>query len=293
MGNIAVINGKFMPLTNARVSVEDRGFLFGDGIYELIRSHDGQLFGLDEHLRRMKRSAQALRLDLRHSEKEWKRLIVKALERSGIRDAKVYIEVTRGAAPRSHTFPKGTASTTVITVRRFEPVPERYRKGGAPAITAPDVRWGRCDIKSLNLLPNILAKQRALESGAFEAIFIRSDGTGPNVAERASSHVTEGTSSNVFAVFDDAVLTPPQGPEILSGVTREMVLDLAKKQGLKAEERSITDSELLRADEVFLTGTTMEVLPVSRIDRSVIGKGKPGRIAQQLHLRLVDAMRHL
>jgi D-alanine transaminase len=286
MPNIAVVNGKFMPLSGARVSVEDRGFLFGDGIYELIRSHAGRLFGLDEHLRRMKRSAEALRLDLRHSDKEWKRLIVKALERSGIPDAKIYIEVTRGAAPRSHTFPKGTASTAVMTVRRFEPVPQKHRTEGARTITATDIRWGRCDIKSLNLLPNILAKQRAFESGAFEAIFIRSGAGGGT-----GSHVTEGTSSNVFAVFGDAVVTPPQGPEILSGVTREMVLDLAKNEGFKAEERAITDRELLQADEVFLTGTTMEVLPVSRVDETVIGKGKPGTIAQQLHRRLLEAMR--
>jgi D-alanine transaminase len=279
MPNIAVINGKFMPLADARVSVEDRGFLFGDGIYELIRSHEGQLFGLDEHLRRMERSAQAIRLDLRHSRKEWKRLITKAAEQSKIPEAKIYIEVTRGAAPRNHTFPKGVASTTVITVRRFEPVPERFRRDGVRTITAPDLRWGRCDIKSLNLLPNILAKQQALESGAVEAIFIR------------SGQVTEGTSSNVFAVFGDAVVTPPQGPSILSGVTREMVLELARSQGLKAEERAMSGLDLLQADEVFLTGTTMEVLPVSRVDQATIGKGKPGRITQQLYLRLQEMMR--
>ena len=281
MPNIAVINWKFMPLAEAKVSVEDRGFLFGDGIYELIRSHEGQIFRLDEHLRRMKRSAQAIRLDLRHSPEDWKRLITKAAERSRIREAKIYIEVTRGAAPRSHAFPKGAASTTVITVRRFEPVPERFRRDGVRTITAPDLRWGRCDIKSLNLLPNVLAKQQALESGAFEAIFIR------------SGQVTEATSSNVFAVFGDVVVTSPQGPMILSGVTREMVLELARSQGLKAEERAITGADLLQADEVFLTGTTMEVLPVKQVDQTTIGKGKPYRIAQQLHLRLREMMRRL
>jgi D-alanine transaminase len=280
MPNIAVVNGKFMPLSDAKVSVEDRGFPFGDGIYELIRSHEGQLFGLDEHLRRMERSAQALRLDLRHSGKEWKRLITKASERSRISDAKIYIEVTRGAAPRSHTFPKKTASTAIITVRRFEPVPERLRKDGIRTITMPDLRWGRCDIKSLNLLPNILAKQQAFEAGAFEAIFIR------------SGQVTEGTSSNVFAVFGDALVTPPPGPTILSGVTREMVLEIAKSEGLKAEERAIPGLDLLRADEVFLTGTTMEVLSVGRVDQTTIGKGKPYPAAQRLHLRLLEMMRH-
>jgi len=288
MPNIAVVNGKLMPLSDAKVSVEDRGFLFGDGIYELIRSHGGQLFGLDEHLRRMERSAQAIRLDLRHSRRDWKRLITKAAEHSRISEAKIYIEVTRGAAPRSHTFPKETASTAVITVRRFEPVPEKFRKDGIRTITVPDLRWGRCDIKSLNLLPNVLAKQQALESGAFEAIFVRS-GQG---SEATSSYVTEGTSSNVFAVFGDAVVTPPPGPTILSGVTREMVLDLARKEGLKAEERAISGPDLLQADEGFLTGTTMEVLSVSRVDQTTVGKGKPYPIALRLHFRLLEMMRH-
>jgi len=286
MPNVAVINGKFMPLASAKVSVEDRGFLFGDGIYELIRSHKGQLFRIDEHLQRMERSAQAIQLDLRHSRKEWKGLITKAMERSRIRDSKIYVEVTRGAAPRSHAFPQGVASTTVITVRPFEPIPERFRYRGVRVITTPDLRWGRCDIKSLNLLPNILAKQQALESGAFEAIFLRS-GQG---SEATSSYVTEGTSSNVFAVFGDVVVTSPQGPTILSGVTRDMVLELARSRGLKAEERAITSTDLFQADEVFLTGTTMEVLPINRVDQTAIGKGKPYRTTQQLHRRLIELM---
>lgn len=279
MPNIAVINGKFVPLAQAKVSVEDRGFLFGDGIYELVRNHEGKLFRLDEHLRRMERSAQAILLDLRHSREDWKRLIAKAAERSRIREAKVYIEVTRGTAPRGHAFPKRVASTTVITVRPFAPTPERLRRLGVRVITTPDLRWGRCDIKSLNLLPNILAKQQAVETGAFEAIFIR------------SGQVTEGTSSNVFAVFSNAIATPPQGPTILSGVTREMVLELAQARGLKAEERVITVADLLQADEVFITGTTVEVLPVIQVDQAMIGTGKPGRITQQLYLRLQEMMR--
>lgn len=279
MPNIAAINGKFMSLASAKVSVEDRGFLFGDGIYELIRSHEGQFFRLDEHLRRMERSAQAIRLDLRHSREDWKRLIAKAAERSRIREAKIYIEVTRGTAPRGHAFPQGVASTTVIAVRPFEPFPEQFRSRGVRVITAPDLRWGRCDIKSLNLLPNILAKQQAVESRAFEAIFIR------------SGQVTEGTSSNVFAVFGNAIVTSPTGPTILSGVTREMVLELARSQDLKAEERVITGADLLLADEVFLTGTTVEVLAVIQVDQTTIGRGKPGRITQQLYLRLQEMMR--
>jgi len=278
MPNIAVINGKFMPLAKAKVSVEDRGFLFGDGIYELIRCHDGQLFRLDEHLQRMERSAQAIRLDLRHSREDWKRLISKAAERSKIREAKIYIEVTRGAAPRGHAFPQGVASTTVITVRPFEPFPEQFRSRGVRVITTPDIRWGRCDIKSLNLLPNILAKQQAVESGVFEAIFIR------------SGQVTEGTSSNIFAVFGDTIVTSPIGPTILSGVTREMVLELARSQGLKAEERVITSTDFLQADEVFITSTTTEVLGVIQVDQTMIGTGKPGQITQQLYRRLQEMM---
>jgi D-alanine transaminase len=279
MPNIAVINGKFMPLASAKVSVEDRGFLFGDGIYELIRNHEGRLFRIDEHLQRMERSAQAIRLDLRHSREDWKRLIAKAAERSKIRESKIYIEVTRGTAPRGHAFPQGVTSTTVITVRPFEPFPGPFRDRGVRVITTPDLRWGRCDIKSLNLLPNILAKQQAVETGAFEAVFVR------------SGQIAEGTSSNVFAVFGDAVVTPPPGPAILSGVTREMVLELARTCGLKAEERVITGTDFLEADEVFLTGTTMEVLSVVRVDQTTIGTGAPGRITKQLYLRLQEMMR--
>lgn len=279
MPNIAVINGKFMPLASAKVSVEDRGFLFGDGIYELIRNHEGQLFRLDEHLQRMERSAQAIQLDLRHSRKEWKGLITKAMERSRIRESKIYVEVTRGAAPRSHAFPQGVASTTVITVRPFEPIPERFRNRGVRVITTQDLRWGRCDIKSLNLLPNILAKQQAVRSGAFEAIFTR------------SGEIAEGTSSNVFAVFGNSIATPSMGPAILSGVTREMVLELARTGGLKAEERVITIADFLAADEIFLTGTTVEVLPVVQVDRGTVGTARPGPITQQFYLRLQEKMR--
>ncbi len=282
MPDMAVVNGVVMPLADATVSVEDRGFQFGDGVYELIRCYGGRPFRLDEHLRRLERSARALELpplERRDGPDGLRALITEAVGRSGYSQARVYLQVTRGVAPRAHAFPDAPRPTVVITVRAIEPVPDALREAGVSAILVPDLRWGRCDIKSTNLLPNVLAREQAKRGGAWEALFVR-DGA-----------VLEGSGSNVFAVIQGAVITPPEGPGLLSGITREMVLDLARASGLEATERPLPVEVLRRADEVFLTATSFEVLAVTSLEGAAVGSGKPGEITRALARRFAERVR--
>ncbi|MBM4123228.1 MAG: amino acid aminotransferase, partial [Nitrospira sp.] len=208
MPDIGFLNGRFLPLAQTMVSVEDRGFQFGDGVYEVVRTYHGIPFQLDAHLARLERSAEAIRLAMPYQAKDWRDFVTEGLKQGGYEDSKVYIQVTRGAAPRDHAFPAAATPTAVMTVRAMKPLDAALRATGVGVITLEDPRWGRCDIKSVNLLPNVMAKQRAQEAGAFEAIFVR-DGL-----------VTEGAVSNVMAVRNGMLLTAPEGPHILSGVTR-------------------------------------------------------------------------
>ncbi|HEY5648151.1 MAG TPA: D-amino-acid transaminase [Nitrospiria bacterium] len=271
MPNIAFINGRYMPLSRAKVSVEDRGFQFGDGVYEVIRSYSGNLFCLEDHLDRLEASTRAIGLNLFYSRARWRGLLNTASRKSRIRNAKIYIQITRGAAPRDHSFPNKNRPTVVVTVRPIEEPPKRAREKGVSLITLPDNRWARCDIKSVNLLPNLLARQKARAARAFEALFIR-DGM-----------VMEGAGCNIFAVAGGQVLTPPKGPGILSGITRDRVVQLAQESGIPLFEKGIPVPGLMAADEVFLTGTTIEILPAVKIDGRVIGNGKPGPLTRQLY----------
>ncbi len=270
MPNIAWLNGKFLPLEEATVSIEDRGFQFGDGVYEVIRVYGGSLFRLDEHLSRLAQSAQAISLPLTIEGKEWKAFIREGLERSTYSECKVYIQVTRGVAPREHLFPETTRPTIVMTFREMADLPAHLNQQGVSVITLPDLRWGRCSIKSLNLLPNILSKQQANEAGAFEALLIK-DGM-----------VTEGTSSNVILVKDGKLLTPVLSDQLLAGVTRQAVLELARSDGKVVEERPVKEEELKQADELFLIGTTIEVLPITNLDGAPVGNGIPGEVTKQM-----------
>jgi D-alanine transaminase len=278
MPNVAFIAGRFMPLSRARVSVEDRGYQFGDGVYEVIRTYGGKLFRAEAHLDRLDRSAAAIGLTSVYSRQRWLRLLEEAFKRSRFNEAKVYIQITRGAAPREHAFPERGRPTVVVTVRKLVPFPERFWKEGVRVITLPDLRWGRCDIKTINLLPNVLAKQQAARSGVFEALFVR------------EGRVIEASSANLFAVVHDTITTPPKGPNLLSGITREVVLDLARREGLAVEERDLPRSELRAASEVFLTGTTIEVLPVVRVDDGPVGEGVPGKVACLLRRRFQEVL---
>lgn len=277
MPNIAFVNGNFMPLSEAVIHVEDRGYQFGDGVYEVIRTYNGALFRLDDHIERLERSAKEIQLGLVYSRKDWRNVILEAFDRSQYNEAKVYIQVTRGVAPRAHPFPSGTHPTCVMTVRELDPLPEEVIRQGVAAMTTPDIRWGRCDIKSLNLLPNVLARQRASEAGAFEAIFIR------------DNKVTEGSGSNIFAVKNGNIITPPQGPYILSGITREVVIEAAEEAGIRVEEKGLSQDEMFSSNEVFITGSTIEVVPVVVMNSRSIGNGRPGKITGIIidHFRLV------
>lgn len=279
MPTIACVNGRFLPIARAMVSIEDRGFQFGDGVYEVVRSYGGTVFRLDQHLDRLVQSARAIRLPMRYSLAQWRRLILRAYRMSGFPDAKVYLQLTRGPAPRDHGFPKAVRPTVVITVRQLAALNPALRRDGVSAITVPDLRWGRCDVKSLNLLANVLAREEARAADVFEAILVR-DG-----------HVTEGAISNVFAVIGGTVTTSPTDPSILPGITRAATLDLVRAEGIPLAERSVSVEELQAAEEVFLTGTTMEIVPVVSINGAAIGKGAPGPLTQRLAQRFGDMVK--
>lgn len=273
MPDIGFVNDRFMPLEEATVSVEDRGFQFGDGIYEVVRTYHGQPFQLDAHLARLERSARAIELPVPWNLQQWAAHVRDGIKRSGYTESKVYLQLTRGTAPRDHVFPVSSKPTAVMTVREMKPMDSTLRASGVAVMTMDDWRWGRCDIKSVNLLPNVMARQKAKQAGAFEALFIR------------HGAVTEGAVSNVMIVKAGRVLTAPEGEQILSGVTRAIVMELVRKEGLLVEERFVSLDDFLRADEIFLTGTTVEVLPVIRVDGKAIGpsgSGKPGLVTKKL-----------
>lgn len=280
MPDVAILNGRLMPLAKASVSVEDRGYSFGDGVYEVVRVYGGTPFMLREHLRRFERSAEAIGLARRPSPAQWERWVRRALAASRYPEAKLYLQVTRGVAPRDHVFPPQGRPTTLLTVRSFAPF-RINPKRGVSVVTMPDIRWGRCDIKSLNLLPNVLAKQYAKERGVFETVLIR-----PGVG------VTEGSSSNLFLVASDGtVMTPPAGPTILSGITRDAVIELARKDGITVVEAAISAQQLAAASELFLTGTLSEVVPITRVDDRSVGGGRPGAVTRRLSRRFEEWVR--
>lgn len=271
MPELAYLNGDIMPIDNARVPIDDRGYNFGDAVYEFVASYNGRLFDLEDHLARLERSMAAL--DFPAMPRAEVRQAVEALfAQAAIDRAGVYIQISRGIAPRDHAFPAAADPQVVMTVRRVHEKPRELREKGAAAITLPDIRWGRCDIKTVQLLPNVLAKQQALAAGAFDAIFIADTG-----------EVREATSSNLFIVKDGALSTHPLTRRILAGITRQVVLELCPAAGLAVEERHDDKAALMAADEVFLTGTITEVLPITRIDGKPIGDGAVGPVSQRLY----------
>jgi D-alanine transaminase len=274
--DIAFVNGRFVPLADAMVSIEDRGFQFGDGVYEVIRTYRGRPFELDGHLTRLDRSAQALDLPQPYSHQRWSQYVLEGIKRAAFPEAKVYLQITRGVAPRDHAYATDLVPTVVMTVRELRPLNQSVQAAGVDAMTIEDIRWGRCDIKSVNLLANVLARQQAKQAQVFEAILVK-DG-----------QVTEGAVSNVMVVQKEMVITAPEGPRILSGVTRAVVLQLARKDGLSVQERYVDRQELYDSAEVFLTGTTVEVLGVVRIDGKTIGGGKPGPLTQRLAMQFAE-----
>lgn len=269
--SIIYLNGEYLPLEKAMVSVEDRGFLFADGIYEVVRYYGGRPFQLQAHIQRLQRSAQGVCLPLPKAVAELPTIIARLLAENDLQDTNIYIECTRGTAhPRTHAFPAEPHPTLLVMPQPIHNLPPEAQTRGVSSITAPDLRWQRCDIKSIMLLPNVMAKTQARERGAFEAILVR-DGV-----------VTEGSSTNIFAVFDGMLATHPANHHILNGITRQVVLQLAQDLGLFVREEPFTVERMYSAQEVFLTSTTSEVLPITQIDGRIIGNGFPGAVTMRL-----------
>ncbi len=270
MPELAYVNGKVLPIQEARVPVEDRGYQFGDAVYEFFASYHNRIFAMEAHLDRLERSLNALSFDPIDREMI-RRAIEETHHKAGIERAGIYLQISRGVAPRNHAFPAETEPQIVITVRPVPKIPQPVMEDGAEVITVTDIRWGRCDIKTIQLLPNSWAKQQAIEAGAHDAIFISSDGV-----------VREGTACNVFIVANGTLLTHPLTNNILPGITRAYLIDICRNRDMPVRETFFDLSTMLAADEVFLTGTTTEVLPVTRIDGQAIGEGKPGPVARKL-----------
>jgi D-alanine transaminase len=261
---IAYVNGDFLPLSEAKVSILDRGFQFADGVYEVIPIYGGQPFRLEAHLRRLRYSLGEIRIAMPMDTAGFAAAIHELLSHNCAGDCQAYIQVTRGEAPRNHPFPEAVHPTVVMTCTPVAPVPAEWVREGVAAITAEDIRWARCDIKSIALLPSVMMRQKAAEEGAFEAVWVH------------QGMAVEGAASNLFAVVDGEARTPPDGPRVLPGITRDVVLELAADEGLPVRTGEITAEELAAADEIWLTSSTKEVLPVTRLDGRPVGSGQPG-----------------
>lgn len=271
MPELAYLNGVFSPIDEAKVSIEDRGFQFGDGIYEVIVAYDGCPFLMDSHMARFRRSAAAIGLNYDFDANPLEPILEEGLRRSGFADAMVYLQLTRGVAPRVHAIPESIKPTVVMTFKALPTVSEELRRQGAKVMTTPDLRWAKCYIKSIILLPNVLAKTEAQRRGCHEAIFV-SDG----------GEVRECTTSNVFIVRDGRLMTPPRTDSVLHGVTRGFLLECAAGIGVPVDEKHFNVDVLMGADEVFISSTAVDVLGVTMIDDRPIGRGEVGPITRRL-----------
>jgi D-alanine transaminase len=279
MEPLANLNGERMSLAEARIPALDRGFLFGDAVYEVLRVYHGRPWMVEDHLARLGRSLEAIHVhgvDLA----QLRQRMLDTIAAGPFDEAIVYIQITRGAAPRSHGFPAGIKPLEFLYVQEFRDPYAQTRQDGAAVITLPDLRWGRCDIKSTNLLANVLAAQSAKEAGCTEALLCSEDNA-----------VSEGTHTSLFGVLDGKLLTAPKSPHILPGITRGLVLRLAERARIELQEHELHRPDLARVSELFLTGTTSEVLPIVRVDGQPIADGKPGPITRRLQQAYREAVR--
>jgi D-alanine transaminase len=271
MQNLAWIDGTVVELSAAKVSLEDRAYLLGDGVYEVIRFYDRCLFYMDAHLDRLQNSATAIRLLLPYRRKDIVVAADQLIEESGFENGYLYLQVTRGSAKRDHLFPQEGKPSMIMYVRELPPLKPLEQVNPLHLITLPDERWLNCHIKTVNLLPNLLARQKAFESGATEAILYRPGGI-----------VTEGTRSNIFAVIDGVVRTHPATNLILPGISRQIVLEILAEKDLACHEDALTLEDLPKASEVWVTSTNMEVNPVRSIDSLILPVPVPGPLCQIL-----------
>ena len=268
---LVYLNGEIVDEQDALISVNDRGFVFADGIYEVIRVFGGKPFELERHLDRLERSAASLRLPLEPSAEEIGRISTDLLAREGADEAQIYIQVTRGVAPRAHAIPTAQIKpTTLVAIRPVAAPPAEILRNGGGAITVPDDRWARCDVKAIGLTANVLARSQANAAGAYEAIFVR-DGT-----------ITDAASCNVFAVFGTTLMTAPCTNYILWGITREVVLDLAREDDIDTLEATFRADQLAEADEIFVTGTSSGIVPIVTLNGATVGAGRVGPVTRRL-----------
>jgi D-alanine transaminase len=267
---LVLLNETLVSRNEALVDIEDRGYQFGDGIYEVIRVYDGHIFLMAEHLERLKRSASEIDLILPVSLAQLEEKLIDLVKQTACKNGMIYIQLSRGVAPRNHNFPSPEVKAQLVAYTKPLDRPLNQQKEGVKAILVNDIRWLRCDIKTINLLPNVLAKQEAVKNQAYEAIQHR-DGI-----------VTEGSASNVFIVKENKLYTHPANNFILNGITRQFVLKLCAELDISVIEQTFDVNDLLQADEVFMTSTTSEIIPIVQVDTHLIGQGKPGALTQQL-----------
>lgn len=264
---VVYLDGRLLPAAEAKVSVMDRGFLLGDGIYEVIPVYGRRPFRLAQHLRRLQYSLDQSRIPNPLNERQWQQVIEQLIAANPGDDQSIYLQVTRGAAAkRDHAFPDPMRPTVFMMSTRLQEAPIEALEQGIAAVTTEDLRWHRCDIKAITLLANVLMRQDAIDQGANEAILIR-DG-----------EATEGAASNLFVVRDGVLVTPPKGPQLLPGITRDLILELAQSHGVPFQERAVRADELARAEEIWLTSSTKEIMPVVRLNDAPVGAGRPGRL---------------
>ncbi len=269
----AYVDGAFLPLAEARVSPMDRGFLFGDGAYEVIPVYSRRAFRLDEHVARLGNTLAAMRLANPHGADEWKAIILEIVARNPWDDQSVYLQVTRGAdTRRNHAFPGPEVKPTVFLMSEplVTPSAEQLATGIA-AVSAADIRWLRCDLKTVSMLANCLLRQHAIDHGCMETVLFR------------DSFLTEGAASSIFVCKDGVLLVPPKSHLMLPGITYDVVLELARSHGMKHEVREVLEAEVRSADELWMTSSTKEVLPITSLDGRAVGDGKPGPMGRQMY----------
>ncbi len=269
--SVVYLNGEYLPLEEAKVSVLDRGFLFADGVYEVIPAYGSRLLRLQEHMDRLQTNLNAIRLDNPLSIEEWNEIFAKLLTDNPSEDQSIYLQVTRGvAAKRDHGFPEVVTQTVFIMVNKIKAVNKEELRPGISAVTLDDIRWKACNIKSISLLGNILLRQQAHDQNAAEAILIN-DGK-----------AVEGAASNVFIVKDGVIITPPTSSCLLPGITRDLILELAEKYQFKYKVRDIAENELFSADEIWLTSSTKEIMPVLKLNAKAVANGQSGPIWERM-----------
>lgn len=268
--SIVLMNGEFIPREEAKVDIEDRGYQFGDGIYEVIRVYNGKMFTAAQHLERLKASSEKINIDLTYTVQDLMALLEELIQQNSLHTGIIYMQFTRGASPRNHAYPTETVKPTFVAYTKELGRPVSLLENGASAITVEDIRWSRCDIKSLNLLGNVMAKQKAVEADCYESIQYR------------ELTVTEGSSSNIWIVKDGVVQTHEANSFILNGITRQKIVDVCQRREIAVKEKAFSIEELIDADEVFLSSTTAEVMPIVAVNNVPVSSGEVGIITKKL-----------